>query len=298
MKAGILYAIGAYALWGVLPIYWKAVKIVPAPEILCHRILWSFVFLLALLGVKRHWRWLGGAIRNRTTRLTFLGTSFILSINWLTYIWAVNAGYIVDTSLGYFINPLINVFLGVLLLRERLRAFQWLAVGIAAGGILYLTIGYGSFPWIALVLAFSFASYGYLRKTASLGSLEGLSLEAGILSLPALGYLLFLEGACTGSFGHRGRGINLLLLFTGVATAVPLLGFASAARRITLTTLGLLQFIAPTLQFLVGVFVYEEPFIKTRLIGFCFIWAALLIYSVEGAIRGGKRIYGNRRQNP
>ena len=286
---GIYYAVGAYALWGLFPIYWKAIQTVAAREILCHRMVWSLMVIVIMLSYKKHWKWLQNAITKPVTLITFLCTACILSLNWLTYIWAINSGYIVETSLGYFINPLVNVLLGVIFLRESPRFWQWIAIMIATGGVLYLTVGYGAFPWIALTLAFTFGTYGLLRKTASLNALEGLSMEIGILFLPALAYLIYLEHAGIASFGHTQMLTSILLTFAGVVTALPLLLFASAARRITLTTLGLLQYIAPTLQFLLGVLVYGEIVTKSRMTGFVVIWIALFIYSIEGIIKGKRR---------
>lgn len=278
---GFLYALSAYLLWGFLPIFWKAVQTVPALEILAHRMVWSLVFLATVLVVKRRWEWIRPLFHNRRTLLTFLVTSSLLSLNWFTYIWAVNAGFIIETSLGYFINPLLNVLLGVLFLRERVRPRQWAAIVIAAAGVVYMTISYGALPWISLTLAGSFGLYGLLRKTAALEALEGLSLEMLILFIPALGYLLYLAFTGQGSFGHTSGTTSLLLALAGVVTAVPLWLFALGARRVTLVTLGLLQYIAPTIQFLIGVFVYGEVFTRTYQVGFSFIWVALLIYSVE-----------------
>jgi chloramphenicol-sensitive protein RarD len=286
---GIHYAVVAYVLWGLFPVYWKALQTVSAREILCHRMVWSLMVIVIMLRYKSHWKWLQNAITNPVTLITFLGTACILALNWLTYIWAINSGYIVETSLGYFINPLVNVLLGVIFLRERPRSWQWMAIMVAASGVLYLTVGYGVFPWIALTLASTFGTYGLLRKTASLNALEGLSMEIGILFLPALAYLLYLEHVGIASFGHTQILANILLPFAGVVTALPLLLFASAARRITLTTLGLLQYIAPTLQFLLGVFVYGEIVTKSRMAGFVAIWIALFIYSIEGIIQGKRR---------
>lgn len=285
MTKGVAAAVVAYALWGILPIYWKALQAVPAFEILCHRTIWSFVFVLLILTARRQWGWLERARHDPRSLLTFACSACLLGLNWFTYIWAVNAGHIVDTSLGYFINPLISVLLGVLFLRERLRLWQGIAIGIATAGVLLLTLGYGAFPWIAVTLALTFGFYGLLRKTAALGSLEGLSLETALLSIPTLAYLVYLEWMGTSSFGHVGTMTSLLLALSGLVTAFPLLMFAYAARQVTLATVGILQYIAPTLQFLLGVFVYEEPFTRTRLVGFAAIWIALLIYSVEGVVR-------------
>jgi chloramphenicol-sensitive protein RarD len=209
-------------------------------------------------------------------------TGILLSINWLVYVWAVNAGFIVDTSLGYFINPLVNVVLGVVFLRERLRLWQWIPVGIATLGVLYLTVSYGSLPWIGLTLAFSFATYGLLKKMAPLSSIHGFTLETGFLFFPALVYLLFLELSSQGAFLHGSLFETVLLVLTGVATGLPLLLFGAAARRISLSLLGFIQYMAPTLQFLIGVIVYGEAFTPDRMVGFGLIWLALVIYSADG----------------
>jgi len=289
MDGGILSAIGAYTLWGILPIYWKSVQTVPALEVICHRTVWTFSFVVLLLIWRRRWRWLEQAIRSRVTLVTFLGSASMLALNWLVYIWAVDAGHIVDASLGYFINPLISVLLGVLFLGERLRFGQWMAIGLALGGVVFLALGYGAFPWIALTLAITFGLYGLLRKTAPLGTIEGLSLETVFLSAPALAYLIYVEIAGTASFGHSGTVTNTLLALTGVVTALPLLLFAYAARRVTLATVGILQYIAPTLQLLVGVLAYGETFTETRMVGFGAVWIALLIYALEGVLEGKRR---------
>jgi chloramphenicol-sensitive protein RarD len=278
---GITYGVAAFTLWGFFPIYWKALHEAQAAEILAHRMAWSLVFVLLLLGWQQRWHWIRQAVRTPRILATSLATGSILALNWFVYIWAVNAGYIVETSLGYFINPLVNVLLGFLFLGERLRSGQAGAVAIALGGVLYLTLSYGALPWIALTLAFSFGIYGLLRKTAALNALEGLSLETGILFLPAVGYLVYLEWQGTAVFGHGGWQLNFLLLFSGVATALPLLLFAMGARRIRLTTMGILQYLAPSLQFLIGVFIYGENFGRDRMIGFSLIWIALLIYTLE-----------------
>jgi chloramphenicol-sensitive protein RarD len=245
---------------------------------------WSLVFLAIVMGVRGQTQWLRTLREQwRTVLLYFLAATF-LACNWGLYIWGVNAGFVVETSLGYFINPLINVVFGAFLLGERLRRVQWLAVAIAAGGVLYLTVDYGQPPWLALALAVTFAIYGLIKKKAPMGALEGLSLETALLFPPALIFL----GAChlrgVGALGHVGALENALLLGAGVATAVPLLCFAAAVRRLTLITIGILQYMAPTIQFLLGVFVYEEPFSLTRLVGFCMIWGALILYTGEGVV--------------
>ncbi len=282
MKRGMWYATGAYIAWGFLPVFWKSLHGIPALEILSHRVAWGLVVALVLLSVRGRQPWIGAVVHNRRTMLTFVATAALLSLNWFVYIWAVNAGYIVETSLGYFINPLVNVLLGRIFLNERLRTGQAVAIAIAFAGVLYLTVQYGALPWIALVLAGSFAGYGLLRKTAALGSLEGFTLETMLLFLPALGYLLYREAQGVGAFGHAGLGTTLLLMCAGVVTAVPLLLFAAGARRISFTLVGILQYIAPTIQFLLGVLVYGEHLDMSRLIGFMIIWAALAVYTLEG----------------
>jgi chloramphenicol-sensitive protein RarD len=289
MRGGVLAAILAYTLWGILPVYWKALQAVPSLEILAHRTVWSLLFVLLLLAVRRQWAWLQRLRREPRMLLRFAASACLLGGNWFTYIWAVNSGHVVDSSLGYFINPLLSVLLGVLFLGERLRLWQGLAIGLALVGVLFLTVAYGAFPWIALALAGTFGIYGLLRKTASLGSLEGLALETALLSIPTLAYLVLLESAGRGAFVHAGLGTSVLLVGAGVITAFPLLLFGYAARNVTLATVGILQYIAPTLQFLLGVLVYAEPFSQTRLIGFGAIWVALAIYSAEGLVAERKR---------
>lgn len=286
LNKGMLYAIGAYLLWGFFPIYWKALHALPALEILSSRIVWSLLFIGLLLAQRRRWRWLAEARRDWRVLLLYLLSGAILAVNWYTYIWAVNVDRVVETSLGYFINPLLSVLLGVLLLRERLRQGQWTAVVVAAAGVIYLTFVYGRLPWVALTLALSFGIYGYIRKTGALGALEGLALETAWMFLPALLYLLLLQAQGIGHFGHVDAWTTLLLVGSGVATAVPLLWFGLAARRIPLSTIGILQYIAPTCQFLIGVFLYDEPFSRNQLLGFSLIWLALLIYTVDGAAHG------------
>ena len=282
MKRGPLLAAGAYLLWGMLPIYWHALAGVPALEILLHRIVWSLVVVLVLLALRKEWRWLADGLRHPAVFRVFLITAALLAVNWLVYLWANNNGHIVETSLGYFITPLVSVVLGLLVLHERMRPGQWLSVAIAALGVLVLVLTAGGTLWISLLLALSFGFYGLLRKTARLGSLEGLTVEMAILFLPALAYLLYLSSSAQAAFGAGDASITTLLAFSGVVTAVPLLLFASGARLVPLTTLGLLQYIAPTMQFCIGVFIYHEPFDQARLLGFSIVWFALAVYSAEG----------------
>jgi len=280
MKKGILYGIGAYVFWGFFPIYWKLLHQAPAPQSLSHRIGWSFILLMVFIFVTKQWTVFRAALTPRMFGIYFIA-AILIGVNWLTYVWAVNAGFIVETSLGYFINPLLSVLLGVILLREKLRPAQWIPIGLAAAGVTYLTVVYGKLPWIALTLAFSFGFYGLVKKIAPLSSLFGLTFETGILFLPALIYLIVAEFNGTGAFLHTGATADLLMLGAGVVTTIPLLMFTSAAQRIPLSTVGLLQYIAPTIQFLLGVFVYKEAFDRTHLIGFGIVWIALVIFWVE-----------------
>jgi len=282
MNRGVVYGVAAYALWGVLPLYWKALHSVPAIQILAHRMVWSLLFCLLILVATRNGGWLSAALRDRRTALTFVAAAALLSVNWFTYIWAVNAGFIVESSLGYFINPLVSVLIGVIVLHERLRPWQWAAIGLAFAGVLYLTLAYGALPWIALILASTFAIYGLLKKRVRVGAVESMAAETAIMSVPAALFLFWLASQGQGALGHERATISLLLVGSGAATAIPLIFFTAAAQRIPLSLVGILQYLAPTLQFLIGVFIYHEAFGRTRLIGFSIIWAALLIYTVEG----------------
>ena len=281
MKKGILYGIGAYVLWGFFPIYWKFLHDVPALQVIGHRIGWSFILLLVYILLTGQWAGFRSASINWKTVGIYSVAAVLLSFNWLIYVWGVNAGFIVETSLGYFINPLLSVSLGVLFLRERLRPLQWLPVGLAALGVGYLTFVYGRPPWIALSLAFTFGFYGFVKKLSPLGSLYGLTLETGIVFPIALAYLVVVGVGGSGAFLHDGVFVDVMLIGAGLVTTIPLLMFASAAKQIPLTIVGLLQYIAPTLQFLIGVFVYKEPFNFSQLIGFGMVWVALIIFAVE-----------------
>jgi chloramphenicol-sensitive protein RarD len=282
--SGVLAAAGAYILWGVLPAYWKLLHEVPAYEILSHRMVWSLLLtlgLIVLLGRKDAFR--RSAVERRNL-ITFSTTALLLAINWLLYIWAVNAGFIVEASLGYFINPLINVLFGMIFFREKLRPLQWAAIFFAALGVLYLTFYYGQFPWIAMVLAVTFAIYGLLHKKNPLGPLDGLCLETAVFFLPSVIFLLGLEYVQGGSFGHVGLSGSLLLAGAGIITTVPLLLFGYAAHKIPLSTLGLLQYLAPSINLLLGVFVYGEDFSRQRMVGFLLIWVGIVIYVAENMI--------------
>lgn len=284
MNKGVLYGIGAYVLWGVFPIYFKLIAEVPATQILGHRIVWSFGLMVAIVLVRKDWKALGPALRTPKTVAVYTLAALLLSINWLVYIWGVNSGFIVETSLGYFINPLVNVLLGVIFLRERLRPIQWLPIGLAAVGVGYMTLAYGQLPWIALTLALSFGFYGLVKKVSSLDSLHGLTLETGLMVVPATLFLLWTESQGTGAMGSASPYLMGMLMLLGVITSVPLLMFGTAVRSIPLSLLGLLQYIAPTCQFLIGVLMYGEPFDQVRLIGFSLIWLALALLWTEGMI--------------
>jgi len=290
MNKGVLSGVAAYLIWGFFPIYLKSLQVVPALQIMLHRVVWAFIFVLLLTLLRGKWSQIKDSLRKPRVILTYTLTAVLLSFNWLVYIYGINSGQVVETSLGYFINPLLSVALGVIILRERLRPMQWLPVGLAGLGVLYLTLQYGSLPWIALALAFSFGTYGLIKKIAPLGAVDSLFMETGIIFLPALLYLLFSENQGGGAFGHFGWEITILLVFSGVVTAFPLLLFGRAARSIPLSLLGILQYIAPTVQFLLGIYLYQEPFTLTLLVGFAIIWIALLIFTLEGIFNHRKRI--------
>jgi chloramphenicol-sensitive protein RarD len=281
MNKGIWYGVGAYVLWGFFPIYWKFLHQVPALEVIGHRIGWSFILLALYIVITKQWQAFRSVAFQPKTIAIYSIAAVLLSINWLIYVWGVNAGFIVETSLGYFINPLFSVLLGVVFLRERLRPMQWIPVGLAAIGVIYLTFVYGRLPWIALTLAFSFGLYGFVKKLSPLGSLYGLTLETGIVFPIALIYLTFVGVNDSGAFMRSGIFVDVLLVGAGVVTTIPLLMFASAAKQIPLTIVGLLQYIAPTLQLLIGVFIYKEAFDFAHFIGFAIVWAALIIFALE-----------------
>lgn len=282
MSPGILYAASAYVLWGLFPLYFSHLAAVPATEVLVHRIVWSLVFVLGLLAWRRQWAWLATTLRQPKVILAFAASALLLSCNWVTYIWSVSNGHVIDASLGYFITPLVNVLLGYTVLHERPRRLQWTALALAMLGVVWLTAQTGQLPWIALVLAASFGGYGLLRKIAPLGALEGLTLETMLLAPPALIAFVWWWGSGPTHFPVPDVATNLWLIGVGPLTAVPLLLFAAGARRISMTTLGLLQYIGPSIQFALGVWLFNEPFGGARLVGFGLIWAALLLYSADG----------------
>lgn len=270
----------AYLLWGLFPLYWPLLEPAGAVEILAHRVVWSLVVVAAVLVVQRRWRWIGALGRRRVALL--VAAALFIAVNWATYIYGVNTGQVVETSLGYFVNPLVTVGLGVLVLHERLRATQWAAVGIAGVAVVVLTLDYGRPPWIALVLAVSFGLYGLLKKQVGIGAVDSLAVETAVLFAPALAYLVLLAGRGSGTFGAAGSGHALLLVSTGLVTAVPLLFFGAAATRVPLTVIGLLQYLAPVMQFLIGVLLYREPMPASRIAGFALVWLALVLLTADG----------------
>ncbi len=289
MRTGIFSAALAFLCWGLFPLYFHAVKEVPSMQILAHRMIWSLAFLLIVLALRRQWRWLE-QVRQPRVFWSFVASALLLSANWLLYIWAVNNGHVIEASLGYFINPLVNIMFGYLLLKERLRRVQWIAIAIAALGVAWLTWQSGSVPWIALCLAASFGAYGLLRKTAALGALEGLSFETMVLFPVAAIYVGWLTMHGENAFLNTPSDTTRwLLIAAGPITAIPLLLFASGARQIPLSILGLLQYLAPTIQFLLGVLLFKEAFTADRLVGFALIWAALILFAGEGLIRSRQK---------
>lgn len=282
MNPGVAYAALAFLWWGLFPLYFRIVTTVPAPQILAHRVMWCLVFLAALLTVRRQWGWLRQVLRQPRVLAAFVASALLIGANWLAYIWAVNHGHVLEASLGYFITPMVNVLLGVTLLHERLRRAQWLALGIATAGVLWLTVQAGRPPWIALSLAITFGSYGLLRKIAVLGALEGLTLETMLLAPLALLVLGMATLDGSARFPAPDALTDVWLMALGPITAVPLLLFAAAARRLSMATLGIVQYLGPSIQFLLGVWVFNEPFSAGRLIGFGGIWLALLIYTLDG----------------
>lgn len=280
MNKGILYGIGAYVFWGFFPIYWKLLHHVPAIQLIGHRIIWSFLLLIVVILFTKQWTEFRKTVNLKVLRIYTIA-ALLIGVNWLLYVWAVNANFIVETSLGYFINPLLSVLMGVIFFKERLRFAQWIPVILAAIGVTYLTFVYGRLPYIALSLALSFGLYGLVKKLSPLGSLYGLTIETGILFIPALLYLIVMQANSAAAFLNTGITSDLLMIGAGLVTTIPLLMFASAARSIPLWVVGLLQYIAPTLQFLIGIFIYKEPFSQNQLIGFGIVWAALIVFLVE-----------------
>jgi chloramphenicol-sensitive protein RarD len=287
--SGILASAAAFLIWGLSPAYWKCLAPVPATQILLHRIVWSFLLMIPLLAVQRRWKEFTRVLGHPSTLGTLTISGLLVGGNWFLYIWAVNEGHILQASLGYYINPLVNVFLGMVFLKERLRRTQVLALVLAAAGVCYLTLTYGVFPWVALGLALSFGSYGLIRKVAPVAALPGLAVETLLLSIPAVLLLIHLHRTGGGVFLRLGSGVDLLLAGTAPLTAVPLLLFTLGARKISLTTLGFIQYLAPTGMFLLGVWVYSEPFSHAQAVTFGLIWTALGVFSADMVLQHRQR---------
>ncbi|RXT02306.1 EamA family transporter RarD [Ammoniphilus sp. CFH 90114] len=278
---GIWYAVAAYASWGLLPLYWKALQQIPSGEILAHRILWSFVFVSMILFLMKRWKSFKEVLFQPSVRLGIFASGFLISANWFTYIWAVNNNHVIEASLGYYINPLLSFCLGMLVLKERLHFWQLVSIALAAIGVIIITVEFGKIPWVAFSLALTFAFYGLAKKLTKVDSMISLALETTIVAPLAILYLSFLQWNGSGALGTVTMGEHFLLFGAGIVTALPLLWFAQAAKRISLTTIGFIQYLSPSIGLLLGIFLYKEPFTTAHIISFSFIWAALLLYSIS-----------------
>ncbi len=283
--SGLAAAAGAFAIWGLFPLYLRALQVVPALQIVAHRVAWACVFVLAWMALRGELAGLRAVLTRRGLLWRLAAAAVLISINWLAYVWGVSSGRVVETSLGYFINPLVNVLLGVAVLSERLNRAQWASVGLAAAGVIYLTVAAGHLPWIALTLAFSFGLYGLIRKTAQVDALPGLAIETALLAPLAAGYLLWCALRGDGALGSQGGLVDALLVGSGVVTALPLFLFAFGARRLPYSMVGVLQYIGPSLQLACALLVFGEPFGHDRAVGFALIWSALLVYAGDGLLR-------------
>ncbi|MFB8034362.1 EamA family transporter RarD [Streptomyces sp. NPDC056004] len=287
-RAGLMSGIGAYGLWGLVPLFWPLLKPAGAIEILAHRMVWSLAFVAVALLALRRWSWIGELVRQPKKLGLISVAAATITVNWGLYIWSVNNGHVVEASLGYFINPLVTIAMGVLLLGERLRPVQWVAVGTGVAAVLVLAIGYGRPPWISLTLAFSFATYGLMKKKVNMGGLESLTAETAVVFVPALGYLLWLGARGESTFASGGVGHAALLASAGLVTAVPLVLFGAAAIRVPLSTLGLLQYLAPVFQFVLGIVYFHEAMPPERWAGFALVWLALTLLTWD-AFRTARR---------
>ncbi|EQC33928.1 hypothetical protein SDRG_08609 [Saprolegnia diclina VS20] len=297
INLGVLYATTCFVIWGLFPLYWKELEAISAVQLALHRIVWSFVFLALIMCLTGQWTTFRTEVANRKILITYTLSSIFILTNWMTYVWAINAGYVVETSLGYFLTPILTVILSVLVFKEKLRKWQWVSIAIAAAGLLVVAIAYAKFPWVAITLAGSFSIYGCIKKMAPLNSLNGLMLETAIMLIPSFIYLIVVECNGTGAFGHVDTKSTLMLIGGGIVTVIPLLLFASAAQRIQFNVLGMLQYISPSLVFLLGVLVYHEPFSSTKLIGFILVWVALALYTAEG-IWNQKKTSSSAKDDP
>ncbi|MGI8760720.1 MAG: EamA family transporter RarD [Jatrophihabitantaceae bacterium] len=290
-RRGLTYGIGAYLLWGVFPLFFPLLEPAGTIEILAQRMVWSLVVVAVILRVSGSFAGVRAVLRDRRKTVLLLLAAVVITVNWGTYIWGVNSGHVVETSLGYFINPLFTILLGVLVLSERLRPAQWVAVGIGGAAVVVITLDYGRPPWIALILAFSFGMYGFFKKRAAVGAVDSLAIETGAMFIPAMIALGVIAAQGELVFGRHDVGTTLLLASTGIVTAVPLLLFAASTRRLPLSVVGLLQYLAPVLQFAVGVGIRHEPLPTAELIGFALVWLALIILTVDG-------VRSQRRRDP
>lgn len=289
-RDGIAFGVGAYLCWGFFPLYWPLLEPAGALEVLSHRFVWSMVFVLVVITVMGRWRQFAAIARDRRLMLILTGAAITIALNWGGFIYGVTNGHVVETSLGYFINPLVTVLLGVFVLKERLRPLQWVAVAIGGVSVVVLTIDYGRLPFVALLVAFSFAAYGFLKKKANLPAFDGLGMETLILTPVALGYLLALQLSGSLAFGHEGAGNAALLIGTGLVTAIPLLLFGAAATRLPLTTIGLLQYLGPIIQFILGLTIFDESMTPARWAGFALVWLALVVFTTDGLTNRRRRV--------
>lgn len=295
-RRGFLAGLGAYVLWGVFPLYFPLLDPASSTEVLGHRIVWSLLVVLALVAVRRRWASLRAVLRDRRRMLLLVAAAGLITVNWGTFIWATTHDHVVDVSLGYFVNPLVLIAFGVLLLGERLRPWQWVGLGFAVVAVVELTVDAGTVPWVALALASSFGTYGLVKKQVGVGAVEGLTVETAVLTPVALGYVVWLQAAGSGTGTSEGVAHAALLVGTGVITVLPLLLFAAAASRVTLTVLGILQYVAPVMQLLLGVVVFDEPMSTGRWIGFGLVWLALAIITTESLLHGRRRVRRERRE--
>jgi chloramphenicol-sensitive protein RarD len=284
-RSGLIAGLAAFGTWGLIPVYWKLLADIPASEILAHRFVWTTLFLVLLLSWQGRWPEVREATRSRRALLYCFFSGIAISVNWLVFIWAVNVGRVIETSLGYFMTPLVNVLFGALFLRERLTRWQFISVMLALIGVLNLTFGYGRFPWLAVTLCVSFGLYGLLRKKSGVRPIPGLFLETTLLTPIAAGYLIYLQQGETSTLGSASWSLVFILISTGVVTGLPLVWFGHAARHLRMTTVGFLQYISPSCSFFLGVYLYHEPFTRAHLITFAFIWAALAIFTAEAIWR-------------
>jgi chloramphenicol-sensitive protein RarD len=283
--SALVAGVAAFVTWGLVPVYWKLLRFLPASEILAHRFVWTCVFMIVLLSWQGRWPEVLANLRSRRTALFCAGSGVAIAVNWFVFIWAVNAGHVLETSLGYFMTPLVNVLFGAILLRERLSRAQLVSVLLATGAICFLTFGFGRLPWVALTLCFSFGLYGLLRKISGAAPIPGLFLETTIIVPIAVAFLFYASRKGELHFGIEAPGMSLLLVSTGIVTGVPLLWFAHAARHLRLTTLGFLQYLAPSCTFFLGIFVFHEPFRRAQMLTFVLIWVALAIFTAEAVSR-------------